>query len=82
MTMLNFIVTFSGILGYIIPPIFFTGVTIDENSPKDVLDTGDSRFIYLLFSEAVFSAVFLIPLLIFFETKPKTPPSAAAKGSA
>ncbi|CAD8065070.1 unnamed protein product [Paramecium sonneborni] len=81
MTMLNFIVTFSGILGYIIPPIFFAGVTIDERSPQDVLDTGDSRFMYLLFSEAVFSAVFLIPLLIFFETKPKSPPSAAAKGS-
>ncbi|CAD8157072.1 unnamed protein product [Paramecium pentaurelia] len=80
MTMLNFIVTFSGILGYIIPPIFFAGVSIDENTPKDVLDTGDSRFMYLLFSEAVFSAVFLIPLLIFFETKPKSPPSAAAKG--
>lgn len=41
MTMLNFIVTFSGILGYIIPPIFFAGVTINENTPKDVLDTGD-----------------------------------------
>ena len=36
----------------------------------------------LLFSEAIFSAVFIIPLLIFFESKPKTPPSAiAAKGA-
>lgn len=26
MTMLNFIVTFSGILGYIIPPIFFSDI--------------------------------------------------------
>lgn len=36
----------------------------------------------LLFSEAIFSAICIIPLLIFFESKPKTPPSAiAAKGA-
>lgn len=36
---------------------------------------------YLLFSEAIFSAVFMVPLLIFFESKPKTPPSAQAAKS-
>ncbi|CAD8153438.1 unnamed protein product [Paramecium octaurelia] len=72
MTMLNFIVTFSGILGYIVPPIFFAGIIIDEKSPQHVLDTGDSRFMYLLFSEAAFSIAFLVPLLIFISSCQRT----------
>jgi FLVCR family feline leukemia virus subgroup C receptor-related protein len=36
---------------------------------------------YLLFSEAIFTAAFLIPLLIFFESKPKTPPAPVPKVS-
>lgn len=36
---------------------------------------------YLLFSEAIFTATFLIPLLIFFESKPKTPPAPVPKVS-
>lgn len=79
-TFLNFIVTFSGILGYIIPPIFFAGYTIDKNDAANVA-TGDDKFLLLVVSQALFCAVFMIPLLIIFQSKPETPPGPLPSAS-
>jgi len=49
MTMLNFIVTFSGILGYIVPPIFFAGYTVDPKNPEN-LKEGDNIFMIMMVS--------------------------------
>lgn len=75
MTFLNFMVTFSGILGYIIPPIFFSNYNISKtNKTPELIDEGRHRFDVLVISQAIFCAIFIVPLILFYKSNPPSPP--------
>lgn len=66
-------VTFSGILGQIIPSVFFQGYDSTDEQPN--IDLGRSLFNNLLYAESILCVVCLVPLLFVMKSHPPTSPN-------
>jgi Na+/melibiose symporter-like transporter len=66
-------ITFSGILGQVIPSLFFRGYSHEHDD--DGYQEGKHKFKMLLLFEALLVVIFLVPNLFIMRSNPPTPPS-------
>jgi FLVCR family feline leukemia virus subgroup C receptor-related protein len=72
-TLLNFMITFSGILGQIVPSIFFGGYKTEDDDAD--FSVGKAKFERLLLLESALVIVFMVPTYFVMKSNPPTPPS-------